>query len=905
MIASTFKTITQEQIQEVVTREIWQRGYRYFRRNAVLSLHHNDYTITASVQGTANYPYHVHIVESDHQITSMNCTCPYSSRWGWVCKHIVAVFLAWINQRDAFLHPSSPEHPGQVIKAYSQSGVVPLKPLNPFYGIVSSWFPLSEQIKATVDLDDGGPKLKLTLVSEINKRTAVLIVPEDESPEMLQRLRGISGVSFSGKAAKTGLIRHKVSHELIADYDEQGRLVLKPGYRIRDEQGKPVFIAQDDPGYARMNDRWLWANNTYIMLEQIPEEFAPFFHGEKPLVYAGTDIVDFFTYSMPALEHKKGFVPSERIQNTRILPEPRLQRINVQVNGDWFYLAPYYETAGIAFSLDELIGQRNKDGFLQKDDTWVYVPDSLVKKWKDAGDSENGGIKVSRLAYTRLRAEMNGSVTVEEPLPVNQFYSVLNRMTGIEDAPPLSGMKGTLRDYQKSGYEWLYFLYKNQLNGILADEMGLGKTHQTMALFSTLYGDGTSLPSIIVVPTSVMDHWESKLREYLPWIVMNRYYGKERSLEAAQPYHLLLTTYTILSHDIEALSEREWEYVVLDEAQKIKNYTTKAYRSARLLRTRHKLALTGTPIENSLTELWSIFNFLLPGYLGTLEKFTQDYDTPIARHDDSEKMTLLKKVIHPFKLRRLKSDVLNDLPSKIEDIRYCALTPYQVALYKGLIDARGKALIERLGDESKPIAYLHIFALITKLKRLCDHPVLITKDRDSTYTSGKFELFKEIMEEAMDSGEKIVVFSQYLEMMTLIEQWLKSKHIGFSSLRGSTHNRAGVIKRFREDAACRVFVGSLLAGGLGIDLTPASVVIHYDRWWNAAREDQATDRVHRIGQKKSVQVFKLITRGTLEEKIDAMIKQKSSLMNSVVESDDALLKKLTRAELIELLRSPL
>ena len=199
MIASTFKTITQEQIQEVVTQEIWQRGYRYFRRNAVLSLHHNDYTITASVQGTANYPYHVHIVESDHQITSMNCTCPYSSRWGWVCKHIVAVFLAWINQRDAFLHPYSPEHSDRFTKEYSQSGVVPLKPLNPFYGIVSSWFPLSEQITANVDLDDGGPKLKLTLVSEINKRTAVLIVPEDESPDMLQRLRGISGVSFSGE----------------------------------------------------------------------------------------------------------------------------------------------------------------------------------------------------------------------------------------------------------------------------------------------------------------------------------------------------------------------------------------------------------------------------------------------------------------------------------------------------------------------------------------------------------------------------------------------------------------------------------------------------------------------------------------------------------------------------------
>jgi superfamily II DNA or RNA helicase/uncharacterized protein YchJ len=903
MITSTFKTITQEDIKEVVTREIWHRGYRYLKQNAVLSLNYNDYTITASVQGTANYPYQVHIIESDHQISHMSCTCPYSSKWGWVCKHIVAVLLAWINQRDAFYYSSPAEYTDQLVKEYPQTNVVPFKPLNPLYGLLSSWFPFSEHISAYVDLENDGPKLKITLLSEINKRTAMLIVPEDESPDMLQRLRLVHEVNFSEKAAKISFIRHKVSHEIMADYDEHGRLILTPGYRIKDENGGQTFTAKNDANFYIINDRWLWFNNAYIMIEQMSEEFEPYFNGGKPLVYAGTDIVNFFTYSMPVLEHKKGFIPSERIKNTRILPEPKIQHVSVQCNGDWFYLAPYYETAGLSLNIGELISLRNKDGFVKKNDNWVYVPDDIVKRWKDVGDIENGRIKISRLSYTRLRASIQDSVPIEEPFSVSNFYSILDRTTEIASAPPTYNMKGTLRDYQKSGYDWLYFLYENQLNGVLADEMGLGKTHQTMALLSAIYGNSASLPSIIVVPTSVMDHWESKLREYLPWIVVNRYYGKARSLDAVKRYHVLITTYTIMVHDIGMLSKQKWEYAVLDEAQKIKNYNTKAYKSSRLLVARHKLALTGTPIENRLTELWSIFDFVLPGYLGSLKKFTQDYGIPITKYDDAEKMKILKKIIHPFKLRRLKADVLADLPSKIEDIRYCSLTPHQVFIYRSLVDARGERLMRKLSDESKPIDYMHIFALITKLKRLCDHPSLIA-DRNSEYASGKFELFKEIMEEAIDSGQKIVVFSQYLEMMSLIEQWLKTKHISFSSLRGSTHNRSEVIKKFQDNPDCRVFVGSLMAGGLGIDLTSASVVIHYDRWWNAAREDQATDRVHRIGQKKSVQVFKLITRGTLEEKIDTMIKQKSLFMNSIVESDDAILKKLSRAELIELLKAP-
>ncbi len=901
MIASTLKTITQEQIQAVVTREIWQRGYQYFRKNAVLSFNHSDYTISAAVRGTANYPYQVHIVESENHISGMTCSCPYSSRWGWVCKHIVAVVLTWIQQRDAGYYDVSHAIREQAVPDGQGARVIPLNPLT---GILSSWFSLSEPLHPSVDLEIKGPRITITLHSESKERTAVLIVPAYESPEMLQRLRSIPGVSFTEQASRIHFLKHKVSYALHADYDEQDRLRLTPGYRIRDDHDDQRFIARDDPQYTVLSDSWLWSGSAYLMIEPMPEEFSPYFRNEKPLLYAGTDIIDFFTYAMPVLGQHKGFIPSDRVKNTRVLPAPALSTIRVVDAGDWLYLAPYYESSGIVLGIDDLVSLDRQHGFIRKGSDWIHIPDDVLKAWKGAGTIEQGRVRVSRLSYARLRAELQDGVVLEEPSPVQRYFSILNRLEDPESAPLPHDMQGLLRDYQKAGYDWLYYLYTHRLSGVLADEMGLGKTHQTMALLSAIYGNGVSQPSLIVAPTSVMDHWESKLHEYIPWMTINRYYDTTRSLDVHKPYHVVLTTYTVLVRDIDTLSQQHWEYVILDEAQKIKNYATKAFTSSRRLSARYRLALTGTPLENRLTELWAIFDFLLPGYLGPLRKFVQDYEIPITRYHDTGRIQMLKKVIHPFKLRRLKSDVLNDLPAKVEDVRYCTLSQHQVALYKKLADAGGKALIKKLSDESKPVDYLHIFALITKLKRLCDHPVLVSRAPAPTVTSAKFELFKEIMNEAIDSGEKIVVFSQYLDMLSLIEQWLTSRRISFSSLRGSTRNRADVIEKFQDDPDCRVFVGSLLAGGLGIDLTSASVVIHYDRWWNAAREDQATDRVHRIGQKKSVQVFKLITRGTLEEKIDTIIRRKSSLMNSIVESDDALLKKLSRSELIELLQGP-
>lgn len=370
---------------------------------------------------------------------------------------------------------------------------------------------------------------------------------------------------------------------------------------------------------------------------------------------------------------------------------------------------------------------------------------------------------------------------------------------------------------------------------------------------------------------------------------------------------VLLTSYGILRNDIEQLKKIPFSIVVFDEIQNIKNSETLAYEAARDLKAGIKLGLTGTPIENRLTELKALFDLTVPRYLGTDEEFTTRYVKPVEQDLTSSRREALARLISPFTLRRLKKTVLDELPEKIEDIRMCSLSEDQTKLYRDAISSRGEGLVDVLKRGEEPIPYIHIFALLSLLKQVCNHPALVEgrlNDFDR-YQSGKWDLFTEILSEALDSEQKIVVYSQFLGMIRIIELFLRGQGVDFVTLTGATRNRGEIISRFEKDPECRVYVGSLKAGGTGIDLVAASVVIHYDRWWNAAREDQATDRVHRIGQTRGVQVFKLVTEGTLEEKISAIIEKKRNLMDSIVREDDpGLLKTFSREELIQILSAP-
>lgn len=512
---------------------------------------------------------------------------------------------------------------------------------------------------------------------------------------------------------------------------------------------------------------------------------------------------------------------------------------------------------------------------------------------------------------------MHAFETIELPSPRKHGYANIKAMLQeitefkVPEEPDLTGFKSHLRPYQEKGLQWLWFLYHQSLSGLLCDDMGLGKTHQAMGLIAAAlnYNQKMDRPKkhiLIVCPTSVIYHWQDKLHTFLPHLKVCTFYGTKRSFEDFHKrYDILLTSYGIWRLENKVLNEEPYELAIFDEIQVAKNQSSLLHNTLLDVKARMRLGMSGTPIENRLRELKSLFDIVLPTYMPSDTEFRSFFVKPIEKEHDIARRQLLSRFIHPFILRRKKQEVLNDLPDKTESISYCALLPDQLSLYQQVLETSRKSILEQLKDESSSIPYLHVFALLTKLKQICNHPAVYWQNpaEFKKYQSGKWQLFVELLHEARDSGQKVVVFSQYLMQLDIIEMYLKEHKIGYAAIRGATTRRGEEIKRFHDEPECEVFVGSLQAAGLGIDLTAASVVIHYDRWWNAARENQATDRVHRIGQQRGVQVMKLVTRSTFEERINEMITAKGQLMEDVVGTDDqAVLKMLTRNDIVQLLQ---
>ena len=606
----------------------------------------------------------------------------------------------------------------------------------------------------------------------------------------------------------------------------------------------------------------------------------------------------------------KGLKIFKSFDRIKITPE--------SLDRDWYWLSIQYGFGNQTISLTEILkaksaGQRyigSKSGWIDCASKAFQSLDGILESVQIENISDTKErIKFSRLDLFRLQAQIREPLTVEGD---DEPVSLLKKMLALKPAAPLpktAGLRSTLRNYQELGVEWIHFLFQNGFGGLLCDDMGLGKTHEVMAfMVGLLEQKKPREPFLVVCPTTVLSHWKNIVRKYAPILKPVIYHGTQRDLgQALNEHQLILTSYGILRRDMEILETLNFSVAVFDEIQNLKNPQTQLYQSARKIHAHMKLGLTGTPIENRLGELKALMDLTLPGYLGKDADFEAHYVKPIENHGDEGKKAQLSNLISPFALRRKKESVLHDLPEKIEDMRTCTLSEDQVKLYRDAVSSRGKDLLKHLKEEGKTVPYIHIFALLNLLKQICNHPSLVEGNIDDyqNLKSGKWDLFQELLDESLQSGQKVVIYSQFLGMIGIMEKYLTEKGIDFVSLTGKTGNREKVIDRFNRDPVCRVFVGSLKAGGVGIDLVAASVVIHYDRWWNAAREDQATDRVHRIGQKRGVQVFKLVTEGTLEEKIAAVILKKRNLMDSVVEeSDPGVMKSFTRDELIDLLAIP-
>lgn len=473
----------------------------------------------------------------------------------------------------------------------------------------------------------------------------------------------------------------------------------------------------------------------------------------------------------------------------------------------------------------------------------------------------------------------------------------------------LEGLQSQLRPYQKSGVHWLWFLYNHSLSGILCDEMGLGKTHQAMALLAAVMNDPSEEKKkyLVVCPTSVIYHWQELLRKYLPSLRVYVFYGVARQVSKLQEedHDVVLTSYGMVRAERKHLELQNFTVAIYDELQQAKNPRAQIHRALCALQTKMAVGLTGTPIENRIADIKALFDLVLPGYFPSESYFEEYFKIPIEKEKDPSALQRLSRMIKPFVLRRKKADVLLELPEKEEEIAYCDLSDLQKEMYKEAFTTSQREIRKEVDQIERPGAQMHIFALFSKLKQICDHPSIVLGNTDQYmhFASGKWDLFVELLTEARESGQKVVVFSQYLRMLDILGKYLTSQGIEYAEIRGSTRNRGEEIRKFQQDPECEVFLGSLQAAGVGIDLTAASVVIHYDRWWNPAKENQATDRVHRIGQSRGVQVFKLVTKKTIEERIHNLIEEKKGLLEEVVGFDDQdVIKHFTKQELLSLLQ---
>lgn len=460
-------------------------------------------------------------------------------------------------------------------------------------------------------------------------------------------------------------------------------------------------------------------------------------------------------------------------------------------------------------------------------------------------------------------------------------------------------LQHVLRDYQKTGFKWLKTLASFGLGGILADDMGLGKTLQVLSFILSEKAANPG-PALVIAPTSLIYNWQEEARKFTPTLKVLVVEGVPREREAqlaeVQQWDLVVTSYPILRRDIDRFAKFEFSYCFLDEAQHIKNPQTLNAKSVQAINGKGYFALTGTPIENSLSELWSIFNFIMPGYLHSHQEFRKKYELPIVKDQDPKPLAELSRHSNPFILRRLKKDVLKELPEKIETTLNAPLTEQQKKIYLAYLQEARRQIAQEIAAVGFEKSQIKILAALTRLRQICCHPAMFVENYSGE--SGKMQLFQEILTDALDSGHRILVFSQFTSMLDIIQSHLTSEKIEHFYLNGSTKaaERPQMARSFNAGKG-KVFLISLKAGGTGLNLTGADTVIHFDPWWNPAVEDQATDRAHRIGQKSAVQVIKLITQGTVEEKVSALQAKKKELINAVIQPGETLLSKLSEEEL--------
>jgi superfamily II DNA or RNA helicase len=596
------------------------------------------------------------------------------------------------------------------------------------------------------------------------------------------------------------------------------------------------------------------------------------------------------------------FIPND-LADMEVRKSPVQARMRVSSGVDWLNLDMVFGAEGVAVSAEELRMCLAEGKKLVRLEDGTYAPvraedvgavlERMAEIFAGVGDDKRVPLSQAGRVQELMRIVSDQNVQTS----VKSIFGKLEDIGQIESIAKPRTLRANLRPYQKDGFSWLVFLHNLGTGGILADDMGLGKTVQCIAMLLWAKAKAGRGLNLVVAPTSVVPNWQREIEKFAPGFKTVLWQGPDRQERASEleEADVMITSYALLRRDEEFLQTLEMRYVILDEAQHIKNPLSATARAAKRLKSERRLAMTGTPIENRLSEIWSIFDFVSPGLLSSLNQFEEKYARPIER-GDAQTAQRLRSTIHPFVLRRTKAEVAQDLPEKIVQEMVVPMAEEQQKLYKQILRQVRESVMSEVEKQGIQKSSIQILAALTRLRQVACDPRLLGLEGNFEEESGKLNALKEIVSEAAAGGHRVLIFSQFVSMLKLIREALDSEKISYTYLDGSTKDRQELVDKFNGDDTVTVFLISLKAGGTGLNLTGADTVIHFDPWWNPAVEDQATDRAHRIGQTKVVNVYRLIARDTVEEKILLLSEKKRELVANVLSTEDVGLKGMTKQD---------
>lgn len=663
---------------------------------------------------------------------------------------------------------------------------------------------------------------------------------------------------------------------------------------------------EDDDNYVfhRIKRSLLWEKKQGVYIEELGLRKKNLLFGNYIVEQDGTSLIDWLnTHQQTLLE--KGFIITQAKGDRRIFIGKTSLQMAIEEGNDWFDIQAiaHFGQYEIPFiELREHILNKNKE-FVLPNGEIAIIPDEWFSQYEHLFlfAANKNSLKLNKTHIGLLY-----EISEHSELSFHRKLERLLSFDSIEEAPIPTGFKGNLRSYQRAGYNWFHFLQQYKFGGCLADDMGLGKTVQTLALLQQqkehLKGTNDAKTSLLILPTSLIYNWQKEAEKFAPQLRILLHTGSNRLKDTFGFSHfdLVITTYGIVRSDEELLRKFFFNYIVLDESQHIKNPTSKSFKAIKGLKSKYKLALSGTPIENSVADLWSQMHFANPGLLGSYSYFQKEFVAPIEKKKDEDKATRLQAIIKPFVLRRTKDQVAKELPPKTEQTIYCEMEAEQAKVYERTKSEYRNALLDNKLQNSGKGNQIMLLQGLTKLRQIANHPKMVHEDE--TFSSGKFETALEMLESIVAEQHKVLIFSQFVKHLQLFREEFDRQEIPYAYLDGSTKNRADAVTTFKQQESIQIFLISIKAGGVGLNLTEADYVFILDPWWNPAVEQQAIDRSHRIGQTKNVFIYKFISKGTVEEKILALQTQKKALSSSLITTEESFIKSLSTEDIQELLR---